>query len=133
MSFSAIHRPSTAFSISPGKKKRPRERNLTHLKWVSTLPCVVCGKRPVQVAHIRSAYPQFGKRQTGLQEKPDDSWVTPLCVEHHEKQHGANEMFFWRRWKIDPFIVALALWRASGDDEAGEQIIRMNGQAERRP
>ena len=119
----AIQRPATAFSISPGKKKRPREKRIDHLKWVSTLPCVVCGIRPVQVAHIRMAYLPLGKRSTGMQEKADDSWTVPLCIPHHAEQHSMAEEAFWAIHKIDPFITALALFRASGDDDSAHSIL----------
>ena len=63
----------------------------------------------------------------GLAEKPDDCWTTPLCGEHHlfgeEAQHQGRELDFWRRHDINPFALALALWRASGDDSTGHLII----------
>lgn len=125
----AIPRPETAFSLSPGKKKRPRERLIGHLDWIRKRPCLVClTHAKIHAAHLRSAYPQFGKRETGIGEKPDDSWTVPLCSEHHtdgpDAQHKGNEMEFWAHHGINPFMVALALFRASGDDDAGDLIIQ---------
>ncbi len=66
----------------------------------------------------------FGKRETGMSEKPDDKWTTPLCRKHHDEQHNSgNELLWWASKGIDPFGLALALYQASGDDEIGEGII----------
>lgn len=124
-----IVRPATAFSLSPGKKKRPRERREDHLDFVRGCPCLVCGSRVrVHAAHLRASYVALGKRDTGKAEKPDDAWTVPLCAEHHtdgpDAQHKGDELAFWDRHKINPFLVALALFRASGDEEAAEIIIR---------
>ena len=122
-----IERPGTAFTSS-SKYRRPRQRAGLHLKWIRTLPCAICGKRGgVHAAHLRSASLRHGKLATGIAQKPDDSWTTPLCFEHHiageEAQHQDRELDFWARHGIDPFVLALALWRASGDDEVGFLIL----------
>jgi hypothetical protein len=90
---------------------------------------MVCGKRGnVHAAHLRAAAPQYGKRATGVSEKPDDCWALPLCADHHlfgeEAQHRSSELAFWRQLKVNPFVLSLALWRASGDDEVAEAILR---------
>jgi hypothetical protein len=46
-----------------------------------------------------------------MQEKASDCWVTPLCREHHAEQHSMNEMGFWKRYGINPFVLALSLRR----------------------
>jgi len=118
--------PSEAFSHDLGmRRKRPRQEARNHIKFIRTLPCLVCGSRKgVQAAHIRSRNPVYGKRGTGAGEKPDDKFTLPLCQEHHAKQHQGNEMAFWARYDIDPFAVALALFAASGDEDAGELILQ---------
>jgi hypothetical protein len=123
-----VGRPDTAFSRGPTRRKRPRQRMERHLKWIRTLPCVICGKRnDIHAAHLRAASLQFGKLAVGIAEKPDDCWTTPLCGKHHlygeEAQHQGQELDFWKRNNIDPFGLALALWRASGDDEVGFLIV----------
>lgn len=118
-----IVRPATAFSLSSGRK-RPRQEKKDHLKFIRKLPCCICGThKNVEAAHIRMGSQQFGKRETGMQEKPDDSWTIPLCAWHHRLQHEFGEETFWKMHKINPFILALALWRASGDEAAGELIV----------
>jgi len=124
-----IERPGTAFTAAGLPRRRPRQRADRHLKWLRTLPCVICGKKGnIHAAHLRAASPRHGKRAVGFGQKPDDCWATPLCAEHHlfgeEAQHQGNELAFWRRHGIDPFALALSLWRASGDDELGFGIIR---------
>lgn len=121
-----IIRPDTAFSISPAKgQKRPRERNENHLAFIRTLKCCLCGKPGPDPAHIRSASPIYGKRETGAGEKASDKWTVPLCREHHDEQHKAgNELLWWASKGIDPFGLALALHHATGDDEVAEGIIQ---------
>jgi hypothetical protein len=119
-------RSDTAFSNAPiGKqKKRPREEDGTHLKWLRTLPCVISGERPVDAAHIRYADPIYGKRETGKGEKPSDKWTVPLARRFHDAQHGQAEREFWARHGLDPLRIALALHACSGDDDQAFVILR---------
>ncbi len=122
-----IQRPATAFSAK-SRYRRPRRRSDLHLKWIRTLPCAVCGKQGgIHAAHLRAGSPRHGKLATGIGQKPDDSWTTPLCLEHHilgeAAQHQDQELAFWKQHDIDPFVLALALWRASGDDELAFLVI----------
>lgn len=122
---SIVRRPNTAFSLSPARgKRRPREHDKDHLKFVSGLPCLLTGKRPVDVAHIRYSDERYGKRETGKSEKPHDKYVVPLCRAKHDEQHAMNEREFWAKHRIDPVQVALALWANTGDDETCETILR---------
>jgi hypothetical protein len=115
-----------AFSHDLGlRRKRPRVEAAAHLKFIRSLPCLVCGSRKdTQAAHIRARSPAYGKRGTGKGEKPDDKFTLPLCAEHHRQQHLVNEMRFWNLLGVDPFALALALFAASGDDDAAEVILR---------
>lgn len=106
------------------KRKRPRVENTGHLKFIRSLPCCCCGKRPVDAAHLRMAGPAYGKRDTGSAQKPDDRWTTPLCRQHHDEQHKGSEAAFWAAQGIDPFVLSLTLWGCSGDDEAAEAAIK---------
>lgn len=126
MSFQQIRRPPTAFASAPTTgKKRPRENDKDHLAWIRGLPCLITGIRPVDPAHIRYGDERYGKRPTGMSEKPHDRYVVPLCREKHDEQHSMNEREFWQKHGIpDPIQVALALWSVSGDDEVAEVILR---------
>jgi hypothetical protein len=93
-----------------------------------SLACLICGtRRNVQAAHIRAGSPAYGKRSTGAGEKSSDMWTLPLCADHHQSQHCLSEMYFWKSHNIDPFAVALALFAASGDDEAADLIVKEAG------
>lgn len=121
-----IARPATAFSMT--RQRRPRERDKDHLGYIHELHCLVCGARPVEAAHLRSPAPRYGKKATGMQEKPHDKWTVPLCAGHHrtdpDSLHNVGEEAFFARHRIDPFLVATALHNSTGDVEAGMQIIR---------
>jgi hypothetical protein len=120
-----IIRPATAFSVASTKQKRPRERDEKHLAFIRSLRCCLCGKPNPDPAHIRSANPIYGKRETGGGEKASDKWTVPVCREHHEQQHAAgNELLWWASKRIDPFGLALALYAASGDDDIADGILR---------
>ena len=101
-----------------------RQKAGAHLAFIRSLPCVVCGRSGVEAAHVRFTELRAAKPITGMGIKPDDSWTLPLCPEHHREQHKGNERAFYVAHGIDPIFVALALWRATGDNEAGEQIVR---------
>jgi hypothetical protein len=128
-----IIRPATAFSVASTKQRRPRDRNEGHLKFIRRLHCCICGAPNPDAAHIRAASAVHGKSSTGLQEKPSDRWVTPLCRRHHDEQHAAcergdasAEITWWAKQGIDPFGLALSLYAVSGDDEIGNGILRAN-------
>lgn len=108
------------------RPRQPRRQSGDHLKFIRSLPCVVCLSRAkTQAAHIRSASLVYGKRGTGVGEKSSDRFCNPLCPEHHAEQHRGNELAFWQSYGIDPFQVATALYACSGEDEPAETIIRM--------
>lgn len=118
-----IRRPDTAFSLSPGKKKRPRQFDNQHLAFVRGCSCAVCGRRPVEAAHVRMPSLIDGKRETSTAEKPSDKWVVPLCPEHHREQHSENERAWWAKQGIDPIRLCLALWASTGDEDGAEVIL----------
>lgn len=118
-------REDTAFAVdAPRGQRRPRREADTHLRFIRSLPCLVTGKRGVEACHVRFGDMRYGKRETGMQEKPHDMWTVPLCPEEHRKQHSMNERDYWTLAGINPITVASALWMNTGDDEACEQIIR---------
>jgi hypothetical protein len=77
------------------------------------------------------ANPQLGKPEAGMGAKPDDAWCVPLCDGDHRlnplSQHSIGESQFWERHKINPFLLALSLWKASPDDILMEGIIASFG------
>jgi hypothetical protein len=92
-------------------QRQPREEDAAYLAYVRTLPCLICRRPGSDPAHLRSAAPQYGKRRTGMGEKPDDRWVLPLCRNDHTDQHRHNELGWWASKGIpDPFALAQALY-----------------------
>lgn len=125
MTAQRIIRPATAFSTSPAKgPKRQRVKDEAHLRFIRGLRCCICGNPNVEVAHIRSASPLHGKRETGGAERPSDKWTAPLCCSHHREQHTGNEIAWWASKGVDPFGLALSLYHASGDAEIADGIIQ---------
>lgn len=117
-----------AFKIAPRaievRQRKPRVEVPNHLDFIRSLPCLCCGFPRSEAAHISMAAPHLAKRSRGKGEKADDSWTVPLCSQCHARQHFEGEKKFWAG--TNPFLLALALWRVTGDDELGQQIIREN-------
>lgn len=100
----------------PGQRG-PRRIDKAHKGRIAALPCIICGARPVEVAHVRYACPASGKRETGMAEKPSDKWTLPMCPLHHRiapaAQHKMNEREFWDLHCIDPIEICEWLYRVS--------------------
>ena len=90
-------------------------RSKVHLKYVSEHPCTICGREDVQAAHIRYT-------GSGIGLKPCDSFVVPLCIEHHQEQHTMNEKMFWLLYKINPIARAMAFALESPDKKIRERV-----------
>ena len=106
----------------PLRQRDPRVEDAKYLARIRELPCCVCGRPgPSDAAHIRMSDAawggHWGKRSTGMQEKPSDRWALPLCrpsyrpddiaalIKHdeprrlvdigcHGRQHGHDHKFF---------------------------------------
>lgn len=91
------------------RQRQPRERDEAHLNYIRSLSCCICGGIDTEAAHIRTASLENGKLHTGMSEKPSDKWAVPLCNRHHREQHSMNEMEFWKKYGIDPFLLAIGL------------------------
>ena len=88
-------------------------RNWELLEKIKTLPCQVCGRRPVDPCHIRSVG-SGGK---------DEPWnVIPMCRLHHREQHDKGWIKFLsthrgvkvhleaRGWEIIDSVGKQKLW-----------------------
>jgi hypothetical protein len=95
--------------MSELRQREPRQRDERHLDYIRSLPCCICGGIDTEAAHIRTASLEHGKQHTGMAEKPSDKWALPLCNRHHTEQHTMNEMKFWAKYGINPFILAMIL------------------------
>ena len=85
--------------------KTTRRRDKKHLKFVSTQPCLVCGRAPSDPHHLRFSQPR------ALGRKVSDEFTVPLCRGHHRGLHAAgNEPAWWNDLGIDPMPIAQRLW-----------------------
>lgn len=85
-----------------------RHRDKTHLRFVGSHPCLVCGRQPSDAHHLRFAQP----RALGM--KVSDEFTVPLCREHHRQLHHAgNEIAWWHNLSIKPLPIADELWAKS--------------------
>ena len=82
-----------------------------YLKYIRTLPCVVCvaegnrkGTTNIEAAHVRFISP------SGLGLKPCDSKCVPLCGTHHRAQHRRGEELWWESKELDPREITDNLW-----------------------
>jgi hypothetical protein len=82
-----------------------RERDRDHLKFVTSQPCLVCGRTPSDAHHIRFA------EQRAMGRKVSDRFSVPICRLHHRELHRrGNERAWWQSQGIDPLVVAASLW-----------------------
>jgi hypothetical protein len=88
------------------KPVRMRDRN--HLRFVTTQPCLACGRTPSDAHHLRFA------EQRALGRKVSDEFTVPLCRLHHRELHRrGDELGWWQHLKIDPLDTAQRLWRVT--------------------
>ena len=86
--------------------KPVRERDRQHLKFVTTQPCLICGRTPSDAHHIKFAEPR------AIGRKVSDKFTVPVCRLHHRELHRhGKERSWWRRYGIEPLGVAAALWK----------------------
>jgi hypothetical protein len=78
-----------------------RRRDKSHLRFVASQSCLVCGRHPSDPHHLRFAQP----RALGV--KFNDEITVPLCRGHHsELPQAENEVAWWNKSKIDALGVA---------------------------
>jgi hypothetical protein len=82
-----------------------RFRDKTHVKFVATQPCLICGRKPSDAHHLRFAqHPALGR-------KVSDEFVVPLCRGHHRDVHrSGDEASWWSKGTIDPIGAARKFW-----------------------
>jgi hypothetical protein len=84
-----------------------RVRDLGHLAFVASKPCLVCGRNRAHAHHLKFAQP------TALGRKVSDEFTVPLCAHHHRELHRhGDERVWWAAQKIDALKIAEELWRA---------------------
>jgi hypothetical protein len=98
--------------------KPVRERDRDHLRFVTSQPCLVCGRTPSDAHHIKFA------EQRAMGRKVSDRFAVPICRLHHRELHRrGNERAWWQTQAIDPLVVAATLWARSHTVAPGEAEI----------
>jgi hypothetical protein len=116
---SATRLPSSGGAVSTSHGAKPsgidksalpigearRYRDKEHLKFVASLPCLLCGRKPCDPHHLRFA------QVRALGRKVSDEFTVPLCRLHHRELHRArDEAGWWAKLGIDAVSVARKLW-----------------------
>jgi len=97
----AWHIDKGALALSEPRRYRDR----AHLEFVSSQPCLLCGRRPSDAHHLRFAQPR------ALGRRVSDEYTVPLCRTHHRGLHRrGDEAAWWESINVDPVAVALDLW-----------------------
>jgi hypothetical protein len=92
----------------PVHPKSRRIRDKDHLRFVSTQPCLICGRTPADSHHLRFA------QSRALGRKVSDEWVVALCRGHHREVHRhGDERDWWAKSGIDPNVAARSPWLQS--------------------
>jgi hypothetical protein len=82
-----------------------RIRDRDHIRHVMKQSCLICGRRPSDLHHLRLA------QSRALGRKVSDEFTVPLCRGHHRELHRhGDEAAWWQKIGIDPFAAARALW-----------------------
>ncbi len=88
----------------PAKTIRLRDKD--HRQFVSTQPCLVCGRTPADPHHLRFAQPR------ALSRKVSDEFTVPVCRLHHRELHKhGDERMWWKGININPLPIAMKLWK----------------------
>jgi hypothetical protein len=89
-----------------GEPRRLRDK--AHLQFVTSQPCLVCGRSPADAHHLKFTQPR------GMGLKVSDEFTVPLCRVHHRELHSAgNEIVWWEGRSIDPVSTSRALWSST--------------------
>lgn len=84
-----------------------RLRDLGHLAFVASKPCLICGRNRAHAHHLKFAQP------TALGRKVSDEFTVPLCALHHRELHRhGDERVWWAAHRIDAVKIAEELWQA---------------------
>ena len=98
--------------------KVPRVRSKSHMAYVASLPCIVCGWHEVQVHHLTC-----GREAKARGLKASDSATLPTCAPCHTALHArGDERAFWHALGIDPIAAAERLWAESQAARAGREM-----------
>jgi hypothetical protein len=111
---SAVPENEPASKVAIMQKPR-RVRSKPHRDFVSSQPCLVCGRQPSDAHHLRFTQPRAMGR------KVSDEFTVPLCRVHHREIHNVgDECSWWKKLNIDATEVARRLWQQTTGVSAAE-------------
>ena len=87
----------------------------SYIKYIKSIPCLVCGHRPVDPDHL-SHRGSAGKGKTITGTILDYSCV-PLCRIHHSERHSSGLKKFQERYRINLWKEAHTLLRRYFDKD----------------
>ncbi len=97
-----------------------RIRDRDHVRYVAKQPCLVCGRQPADAHHLRFA------QSPALGRKVSDEFTVPLCRGHHREVHRCgDEPVWWLKVRINPMVIAAALWLKTHPLPAGPAHLRV--------
>lgn len=80
---------------TPAQRKRDRIARafgpIERVRWVQSLPCLVCGDSPCENAHSVGG---------GMGRRADYQTIVPLCPTHHREQHQMGTKSFQARYGV---------------------------------
>lgn len=85
-----------------GRRRESAWRSPQYLRWVSSLPCVMCGRAADDAHHLIGI-----GGQGGAGTKAPDYLTMPVCREHHNEIHRRPEL-----WPEQPGWIRATLRRA---------------------
>jgi len=72
-----------------------------YTRWIHRQPCCICGRGPVDAAHVRTRGASGGEYDN----------LVPLCRHHHIEQHTIGIHTFQRKWQVNLRDIAVASTR----------------------
>lgn len=110
-----------------------------HLKFIDSLPCVICGRYESTHHHLLRVGNKYLKPKQGEEEflipkikskgmgtKSDDMFCLPICTKHHAEAHryGNDKAYFEQHGIEEPEKFALALFKYSGQYEKAIDLMK---------
>jgi hypothetical protein len=111
--------------VGTPSKRAAQGMSAQHLQFLRGLSCCCCRVAPAggggDVYHLRNA--PGGTR--GTAQRAPDCWAVPMCELHRRAaERSPDERVFFAQRGLDPVVMARRLWRRTGQQEAGEAVVR---------
>ncbi len=117
------------------RPKTKPAKDSDYLAWLHKLPCCISGRTPVQAAHLSTTNVNWGHFGRGKSQKASDRFALPLHAHLHANQHAGNELDFWKRHGVNPYLSAVILHGMFCDgmdpEMAGAIVARLRSKATR--